>query len=189
MGEVARGSAGARYGRIVCIDTVCLVRLHSSSGRGLCHPVRCSPAAFPGRTETGFVRPDRSPRIDPNYFGDERDWHSFRLATELCRDIGADRAYDEFRKEEVLPGGGKLTDAEWRQFLAKSVSTFFHPVSTCRMGVDETAVVDPQLRVYGVEGLRVADASIMPSITTTNTNAASILIGWKCARMILQDWR
>ncbi|MCQ1574623.1 GMC family oxidoreductase N-terminal domain-containing protein [Neorhizobium galegae] len=133
--------------------------------------------------------PTVPPRIDPNYFGDERDWHSFRLATELCRDIGADRAYDEFRKEEVLPGGGKLTDAEWRQFLAKSVSTFFHPVSTCRMGVDETAVVDPQLRVYGVEGLRVADASIMPSITTTNTNAASILIGWKCARMILQDWR
>lgn len=124
------------------------------------------------------------PIVDPNYLAEEQDWRAYRAATELCREIGADAAYAPYRKAEVLPGGGDLTDAEWREFLAKSVNTYFHPTSTCRMGVGPEAVVDPQLRVYGVEGLRVADASIMPSITTSNTNAPSMMIGWKCAEMI-----
>lgn len=124
------------------------------------------------------------PIVDPNYLAEEADWRTYRAATELCRAIGAERAYEPMRKAEVLPGGRDMDEARWRRFLGLSINTFFHPTSTCRMGLDERAVVDPELRVHGVDGLRVADASIMPSITTSNTNAPSMMIGWKCAEMI-----
>ena len=70
------------------------------------------------------------------------------------------------------------------EFARRAVSTYFHPTGTCKMGVDDQAVVDPSLRVYGVTGLRVADASIMPSVTTGNTNAPSVMIGEKAAELI-----
>jgi choline dehydrogenase len=138
-----------------------------------------------GHVRLASPDPAVPPIVDPNYLAEEQDWKTFRAATELCREIGADKAYDAIRATEVLPGVGELSDKQWREFLAKSVNTYFHPTSTCRMGVDADAVVDPELRVYGVEGLRVADASVMPSITTSNTNAPSIMIGRKCAEMVL----
>ncbi len=126
-----------------------------------------------------------APMIEANYLKEEQDWVAYRRATEICREIGADKSYDAFRKRETLPQkDGDLTDTEWRDFLAKSLNTYFHPTSTCQMGVGEDAVVDPELKVYGVEGLRVADASVMPSITTSNTNCPSMVIGWKCGDMI-----
>lgn len=128
--------------------------------------------------------PSVAPIIDPNYLAEEQDWVAYRAATELCRNIGADKAYDEHRKEEVLPGAGDMSEKQWREFLAKSANTYFHPTSTCRMGVDETTVVDPELKVHGIDNLRVADASIMPSITSSNTNAPSMMIGWKCGEML-----
>ena len=135
-----------------------------------------------GTLRLASADPAVPPLVDPNYLADARDRKALRVATELCRAIGAGAAYHPYRKREVLPGGDP-TD----EFLDRSVHTFFHPTSTCRMGIDRDCVVDPQLRVHGVPGLRVADASIMPSITTTNTNATSIMIGWKCAEMLLQD--
>ncbi|GAB5468423.1 MAG: FAD-dependent oxidoreductase [Rhodospirillales bacterium] len=129
--------------------------------------------------------PADAPIIEANYLKEEQDWVAYRAATELCREIGADQAYAPYRKRESLPQKeGALSDAEWREFLAASLNTYFHPTSTCRMGVDETAVVDPELKVHGIEGLRVADASVMPSITTSNTNAPSMLIGWKAGTMM-----
>lgn len=133
--------------------------------------------------------PADPPVIDPNYLTAEQDWRAFVAATELARDIGNSRAYDGIRGREVLPGptlkrGDK---AQMREFLAKATNTFFHPTSTCKMGVDAMAVVDPQLRVIGVDGLRVADASVMPSITTSNTDAPSIMIGWRCGQMLLGE--
>ena len=125
-----------------------------------------------------------APIVDPNYLAEEQDWKAYRAATELCRNIGADKAYDAHRKTEVLPGAGDMSEKQWREFLAKSVNTYFHPTSTCQMGVGADAVVDPELKVYGVDNLRVADASIMPAITTGNTNAPSMMIGWKCGDMI-----
>lgn len=142
----------------------------------------------------GYVKlrssdPDDSLEIESNYLKEEQDWVSYRHATELCREIGADKAYDGLRKRETLPQKeGKLTDAEWREFLAASVNTFFHPTSTCQMGVGEDAVVDPELRVHGIEGLRIADASVMPAITTSNTNAPSMVIGWKAGDMIAKSY-
>ncbi|XWN29328.1 MAG: GMC family oxidoreductase N-terminal domain-containing protein [Devosia sp.] len=122
-----------------------------------------------------------APIIEPNYLAEEQDWRSYRLATELCREIGASDHYAPLRKRETLPQKeGDLTDAEWREFLAASVNTYFHPTSTCQIG----KVVDPELRVMGIEGLRVADASVMPHITTSNTNAPSMMIGWRAGSMI-----
>ena len=139
----------------------------------------------------GFVKLRSSNPKDPiiveaNYLKEEQDWRAYRWSTQLARELGNSEAYAPFRKRETLPQKeGKLTDAEWRDFLAKSVNTFFHPVSTCRMGVGSDAVVDPELRVYGIEKLRVADASIMPEITTSNPNAPTMMIGWKCGDMLL----
>lgn len=122
-----------------------------------------------------------APIVETNYLAEEQDWRSYRAATELCREIGASEHYAEFRKRESLPQKeGDLTDAEWRQFLSASLNTFFHPTSTCQIG----QVVDPELRVMGIEGLRVADASVMPHITTSNTNAPSMMIGWRAGSMI-----
>ncbi|WP_118185849.1 GMC family oxidoreductase [Paraburkholderia phosphatilytica] len=125
------------------------------------------------------------PVINPNYLSTKTDVDAFMHATELAREIGAGQAFADIRKEELLPGPRVRTRADMMHFLRQSCSTFFHPTSTCKMGVDEMAVVDPTLRVHGVQGLRVADASIMPTITTGNTNAPSILIGWRAAELVL----
>jgi choline dehydrogenase len=87
--------------------------------------------------------------------------------------------------EEIAPGPKIRSDAELLDFVAHNAETTYHPVGTCRMGNDPNAVVDDQLRVRGITGLRVADASIMPTLTSGNTNAPSIMIGEKCARMVL----
>lgn len=129
--------------------------------------------------------PRAVPLIDPNWLASGQDVAALRAATELARAIGNSDAYRDIRKEELLPGAKVASSpAEYREFLKNSVSTYFHPVGTAKMGTDTMAVVDPQLKVYGIEGLRVADASVMPTITTGNTNAPSILIGYRGAKMI-----
>ena len=82
-----------------------------------------------------------------------------------------------------------MSDAEWEKHIRARADTIYHPVGTCKMGTDTMAVLDPRLRVNGVEGLRVIDASVMPGVTSGNTNAPSIMIGEKGAAMILQDAR
>ena len=108
-------------------------------------------------------------------------------AVELCRDIGASRAFVPWRAAEVAPGREATTSAELREFLRRSVGTYHHQVGTCKMGAadDPDAVVGADLRVRGVEGLRVADASIMPDVPAGNTNAASIMIGERAADLII----
>ncbi|WP_207005457.1 GMC family oxidoreductase [Trinickia mobilis] len=125
------------------------------------------------------------PIINPNYLSTKSDVDAFMHATELAREIGAGNAFSDIRKGELLPGPRVKSRDDMHQFLRQSCSTFFHPTSTCKMGTDETAVVDPALRVHGVQGLRVVDASIMPNITTGNTNAPAIMIGWRAAEIIL----
>jgi choline dehydrogenase len=122
------------------------------------------------------------PEIDMNYLGRDADVKALLFAVELCREIGAADAFKEWRKREVMPG--KLGKADLLEFVRLSTTTFFHPTSTCKMGIDEMAVVDPQLRVHGVTGLRVADASIMPSVTSGNTNAPAIMIGERAAALL-----
>jgi choline dehydrogenase len=87
--------------------------------------------------------------------------------------------------EELAPGADYQTDEELLEWVRNNAETTYHPIGTCKMGSDTMAVVDDQLRVHGIKGLRVADASIMPTLTSGNTNAPSIMIGEKCAAMIL----
>src|SRR5213079_3452761 len=89
--------------------------------------------------------------------------------------------------EETVPGPGVRTDEEFGDFARNAGTNVFHPVGTCKMGTDAMAVVDPRLRVHGIAGLRVIDASIMPAVTTGNTNAPTIMIGEKGAAMIRED--
>jgi choline dehydrogenase len=122
--------------------------------------------------------------IDPNYLSEEADLRALVEAVRICRELGAARAFDDWRVREVIPGHDVKSAAEVRAYIRKVVNTYFHPVGTCRMGLDCEAVVDPELRVQGVSGLRVADASIMPTIVSGNTNAPAIMIGEKAADLI-----
>jgi choline dehydrogenase len=90
------------------------------------------------------------------------------------------------RVTEIAPGPDRTTDAAILDWVKQAAETTYHPVGTCKMGVDAMAVVDPQLRVHGIAGLRVADASIMPVLTSGNTNAPAIMIGEKAADMVLR---
>jgi choline dehydrogenase len=136
-----------------------------------------------GRVTLTSADPAVSPAIDMNYLARDADVNALLFAIDLCRELGAARAFRDWRKREVIPG--PLDRAAMIDFVRLSTTTYFHPTSTCKMGTDEDAVVDPELRVHGLTGLRVADASIMPSVTTGNTNAPSVMIGEKAARMIL----
>jgi len=103
------------------------------------------------------------------------------------REIFAARAFAPYFEQEFLPGPGVNSDAEYEQFLRFSTLPAYHPVGTCKMGEDPMAVVDSRLRVHGIAGLRVIDASVMPTVTTGNTNAPTIMIAEKGAAMIRQD--
>lgn len=137
-----------------------------------------------GAVKVMSADPRVDPLIDPNYLAVEQDMVALKAATDLARAIGNSDAYKDIRKAELLPGAAADSPASYRAFLQKSVSTYFHPVGTAKMGTDEGSVIDPQLRVHGIAGLRVADASVMPTITTGNTNAPSILIGYRGAKLI-----
>ena len=103
---------------------------------------------------------------------------------ELSRSLAAASAFDGMRGDEVLPGPDVKTDQQVRSYIRDTVSTLFHPSCTCKMGSDDGAVVDPQLNVYGVEGLRIADASVMPAVVNGNLNASCIMIGERVADLI-----
>jgi choline dehydrogenase len=122
--------------------------------------------------------------IDHNYFADPRDMAMMIEAVRASRAIGETAALGEWATGEHFPGPGVESDAEIAGYVAAHVSTWFHPAGTCRMGGGEHAVVDAQLRVLGTEGLRVADASIMPTVVSVNTNAASTMVGWRAAELI-----
>ena len=105
-------------------------------------------------------------------------------AVRLSRDILRSPAFDEFRGKEIFPGTIDGSDAELMSFIRRKAETVYHPVGTCRMGADMTSVVDDTLRVRGIAGFRVIDASVMPKIVSGNTNAPTIMIAEKAASLI-----
>ncbi len=123
--------------------------------------------------------PDAPLEIDPCYFSHPDDMRAMIRAVRLSRAIAEQAALASWNAGEHFPGTEVCDDDEIAGYVARDVSTWFHPVGTCRMGVGEDSVVDPALRVRGISGLRVADASIMPDIVSVNTNAAATMIGWK----------
>ncbi|WP_110588463.1 GMC family oxidoreductase [Microbacterium suaedae] len=131
---------------------------------------------------------DDAARIDLGALKDPADLAPFLFSMRQCRTIMSQPALAEgWGAEEVYPGPEVQTDEELEAYIRENVATYHHQVGTCRMGLDAEAVVDPRLRVRGVDGLRVIDASVMPTITTGNTNAPAILIGEKGAEFLLAD--
>jgi choline dehydrogenase len=129
--------------------------------------------------------PHEAPAICFNYLQEEEDRVTFRAAVRLTREIFAQPAFDPWRGAEVLPGTEVTSDDEIDAWVAGHAETAYHPSCTCPMGVGPQAVVDPQLRVHGVEGLRVVDSSVMPVITNGNLNAPTIMIAEKASDLIL----
>ena len=131
--------------------------------------------------------PGADPMIRFNYMSHEEDWVKFRHCVRLTREIFGQKAFDDFRGPEIQPGEGVQTDDEIDAFLREHLESAYHPCGTCRMGRadDAGAVVDPELRVIGVERLRVADSSIFPRVTNGNLNAPSIMTGEKASDHIL----
>jgi choline dehydrogenase len=128
--------------------------------------------------------PRAAPRIDPNYFADDRDMRTAIAGLRLIRQIGESAALDAWRGAEVAPGGNVDDDKAFRAYVNSHYSTYFHPVGTCAMGDTDRSVVDCRLRVHGIDGLRVADGSVMPSIPSANTNATVYAIAERAAEMI-----
>ena len=131
--------------------------------------------------------PADKPRIRFNYMSQQQDWEDFRTCIRLTREIFSQEAFAPFRRHEIQPGADVQTDAQLDEAIMEHVESAYHPCGTCRMGAadDAGAVVDPQTRVIGVEGLRVADSSIFPRITNGNLNAPSIMAGEKASDHIL----
>lgn len=133
--------------------------------------------------------PTHYPAIHPNYLSETLDQETAVAAMRMARQLVDTRAFSRYVVEEKLPGRHVQSDAELLDMARKISQTIYHPTSTCRMGRDEMSVVDERLRVHGIKGLRVADASIMPTIVSGNTNAPTIMIGEKASDMILEDAR
>ena len=140
----------------------------------------------------GWVRaqspdPKAPPRILFNYLSDPSDMEDFRTCIRLSREIFSQSAFDAFRGEEIAPGADVSSDDALNGFIREHVESAFHPSGTCRMGArdDAMAVVDPENRVIGVDGLRLADSSIMPRITNGNLNGPTLMIGEKASDHIL----
>ncbi len=128
--------------------------------------------------------PAAAPAIRPNYLADPIDQRVLVDGMKIGRSIIGNRVLDKYRAYEMNPGDKIQTDAEWLQFARENGQTTYHVIGTCKMGQDPMAVVDDQLRVHGIAGLRVVDASIMPTVPSGNTNAAVIMIAEKGADMI-----
>jgi len=117
-----------------------------------------------------------APLIDPGYLTDPSDVTRVIDGLRAARTIAAARALAPFRDKELFPGAGADTDAACRAYLRSTITTFFHPVGTCKIGTNAMAVIDPQLKVRGIGHLRIADASVMPSVPSGHTNAPVLTI-------------
>ena len=147
----------------------------------------CRPSSR-GEIMIRSANPRDYPKIVANAYSTNADVEEMLAAVKFVRKIASMPAMAEIIEEEVLPGPSITSDADLIADFRKRSGTVYHPVSTCRMGPDPSrAVVDPRLKVHGIDGLRVIDASIFPDNITGNTNAASIMTGWKGAELVLED--
>jgi choline dehydrogenase len=139
-----------------------------------------------GRIGLSSGDPLADPAIFSNYLSAEEDRRAIREGVKMMRDVAAQAAFDPYRGPEYAPGAGVKTDAEIDAWIRRTAETIYHPVGTCRMGAagDPMAVIDRELKVQGLSGLRVIDASAMPTLVGGNTNAPTIMIAEKAADLI-----
>ncbi len=140
-----------------------------------------------GHVRIRSADPAEAPEIQYNYLSTDGDRQTAIAGLKALRQLGQSKAMRPYVKAEYAPGARAQTDEDWLNYAREAGGTVYHPTSTCRMGVDARAVVDPKLRVRGLTGLRVVDASIMPNVVSGNTNAAVIMIAEKAADLIAAD--
>ncbi len=157
---------------------------YSNSGLGFTGLVALTHPQNIGNVSLRSLDPNDTPILRMNYLESESDVQKLIEGVKLVRKLFHSSAFDEFRGREVAPGADVSGDEALEAYIRETCGTVFHPVGTCKMGTDPMAVVDPELRVHGVEGLRVVDASIMPTLITGHTNAPTIAIGEKAADLI-----
>ena len=138
-----------------------------------------------GRLILESADPFADPVIDPNYLGEDDDLSRLTEGLRLAREIVRAPPLEDYRGDELTPWSTDPTDDEIAAYIRDTAGTFYHPVGTCKMGDDEMAVVDDRLAVHGLDGLRVVDASVMPTITSGNTDAPTTMIAEKAADDIL----
>ena len=161
-------------------------RLHLGYGYS-CHVCALRPHSR-GEVFLNSADPMADPGIDPRFLSDRHDLETTIKGAKMTREILEAQPMAKYRKKELFGVTDNMTDAEWEQHIRARADTIYHPVGTCKMGVDDMAVVDPQLKVHGLEGLRVVDASVMPTLIGGNTNAPTIMIAEKCADMIKAEY-
>ena len=139
-----------------------------------------------GSVELVSADPHAAPRIRQNFLATDKDWQTLRAGLRMVREVGRQQPLQAFAAAEVAPGPAAQSDADLDAHIRRNAITVHHPLGTCRMGTapDEGAVVDPELRVFGIEGLRVVDASVMPDLVGGNINAPVIMIAEKAADLI-----
>jgi choline dehydrogenase len=161
--------------------------LDNPAGHGFtCHPGAVMPKSV-GTVTLRSADPAAAPIIDCNFLADDADVRVLLAGIRLARRIISAAPFDPYRGTEQFPGPDAQSEAELRAYIRTQAQTIYHPVGTCKMGGDPLSVVDARLRVHGVRGLRVADASIMPFIVNANTNVPTSMIGEKCADLILNN--
>ncbi|HEV7827757.1 MAG TPA: GMC family oxidoreductase N-terminal domain-containing protein [Pseudonocardiaceae bacterium] len=142
-----------------------------------------------GWIQLASADPFAKPAINPNYLADRADVTRMVQAVKLARDIFAAPAFKELLRGELMPGPEVQTDSELESFVRTGADSYFHEVGSCRMGIDNQAVVDPRLRVHEVTGLRVVDASVIPTVPSANCHAAIAAIAERAADLIKEDYR
>lgn len=157
-------------------------KLHYGYGFS-CHACVLRPFSR-GSVSLASANPLADPLIDPRFLSDKRDLQLLIKAARITRRILIAGPLTPFRDKEMFGLHDNMTDAEWEQHIRARADTIYHPVGTCKMGTDDMAVVDPHLRVHGMQGLRVIDASVMPTLISGNTNAPTIMIAEKAVDIL-----
>ena len=161
-----------------------LRKLHYGYGYS-CHVCLLRPYSR-GTVSLASAEYQDAPLINPNFLNDNRDVDSLIKGAKITQNILNTPPLKKYQKREIYGVHSNLTDKEWEQHIRNRADTIYHPVGTCKMGKDPLAVVNSSLKIRGLKNIRVADASIMPTITSGNTNAPTIMIGEKCATMIME---
>ena len=163
-----------------------LRKIHYGYGYS-CHVCLLRPYSR-GTISLASAKVSDDPIIDPNFFSDLRDLKTLIKGAKLTQDILNSAPLNKYKSREIYGVHNNLSDLEWEGHIRNRADTIYHPVGTCKMGNDELAVVDNKLKIKGLKNIRVADASIMPKITSGNTNAPTIMIAEKCSSMIFEEY-
>jgi len=140
-----------------------------------------------GHLTISGANPDDPMLIYPNFLSTEQDMKAITRSVEICRELGNSTPLTKFAKREIMPG--PLKGKELERFIRNAAGTYFHETCTCKMGTDDLSVTDGKLKVHGIDGLRIADGSVMPAITTGNTMAPCVIIGERCAEELKAQYR